>query len=40
VVGDLPADRSARARAWRLLVSRGFPEDAVNDVLGDCEEPV
>jgi len=26
-----------RRRAWRLLVSRGFPEDVVVEVLGDGE---
>ena len=34
-IGRVPADRAARARAWRLLVAHGFPEDAVADVLGD-----
>lgn len=24
-------------RAWRLLAGRGFPEDVVNDVVGDPE---
>ena len=29
------------AKAWRLLASRGFPEDVVRDVLGDPgDEPV
>jgi SOS response regulatory protein OraA/RecX len=28
-----------RRRAWRLLLSRGFPEDVVADVLGDVEHP-
>jgi regulatory protein len=27
-----------RRRAWRLLVSRGFPEDVVGDALGDVDE--
>lgn len=24
-----------RRRAWRLLTSRGFPEEVITDVLGD-----
>ena len=26
------------ARAWRLLVSRGFPEDVVDEVVGTPED--
>jgi len=29
------AGRPRGAKAWRLLASRGFPEDVVNDVVGD-----
>lgn len=28
-------DARQRARAWRLLASRGFPEETVRDLLGD-----
>jgi regulatory protein len=31
------AREADRRRAWRLLLSRGFPEDVVGDVLGDVE---
>lgn len=27
-----------RARAWRLLLARGFPEDVVEDVVGTPDE--
>ena len=27
-----------RRRAWRLLVSRGFPEDVVEDVVGTPDD--
>ena len=27
----------ARARAWRLLAARGFPEDVIADVVPDGE---
>ena len=27
-----------RARAWRLLVSRGFAEDVIDDVLGAADD--
>ena len=30
-------DPRARARAWRLLASRGFPEDVIADVVPDVD---
>ena len=30
-------DPGARARAWRLLASRGFPEDVITDVVPDWD---
>jgi regulatory protein len=32
------AGRPRGAKAWRLLASRGFPEDVVRDVLGDPDD--
>ncbi len=31
----LARERAKGAKAWRLLASRGFPEDVVTDVVGD-----
>lgn len=33
-LGDTCEHHAARGRAWRLLLSRGFPEDVVRDVVG------
>jgi regulatory protein len=33
-LGNAPEPASAPGRAWRLLMSRGFPEDVVMDVVG------
>ncbi len=30
----------ALARAWRLLATRGFPEDVIGDLLGEPAEPL
>jgi hypothetical protein len=31
------ADPRARGRAWRLLVARGFPEDAILEVVAAAD---
>ena len=33
----LPGTRD-RARAWRLLVTRGFPEEVADEVVGTCDD--
>ena len=32
-----PDDRRSRARAWRLLAARGFPEEVVAEVVPDAD---
>ena len=34
------AGRPRGAKAWRLLVGRGFPEDVVSDLVGDPSDEV